>query len=92
MTQADVEGAGGRIAILVGDSLVFIAIHHPGSNGINVGALAERIVIADAHNIALQVNVSFGRDFAVSRLSIGVADTEHTLPPQRGASADNVTA
>lgn len=82
VTQADVEGVSGGIAVLNlrgFDSLVFVAIHHPGSNGVDVGALAERIVIADAHNIALQVNVSFGRDFAVSRLSIGVADTEHTL-------------
>ena len=51
MTQADVQGVCGRISI----NLVFIvfpAILHVGSNSVHVGALGERIVVADAHNVA----------------------------------------
>ena len=56
MTQADVQGVCGRISIhTVGSGLVFEAVLHVGSHCVHIGALAERIVVADAHNITREV-------------------------------------
>lgn len=86
MTQANVQGVGGRIAFLVSSSLaVFPVILHVGSHSVNVGTLAERVVVTNAHNITLEVNI-LSRFLAISSFSIGVADTKHKLAASQGAS------
>ena len=74
VTQADVQGVSGRISINLG-GIVFPAILHVGSNSVHVGALGERIVVADAHDITLEFDVS-NIVLAISRVSIRVADAE----------------
>lgn len=56
VTQADVEGVGGRIPIIRGSTKLCIhLILHVGGDRINVGTLAERVVVTDAHNITLEI-------------------------------------
>ena len=91
VTQADVEGVGGRIPIIRGSTKLCIhLILHVGGDRINVGTLAERVVVTDAHNITLEIKVGIGISIlksilnAVSSFGINIA---HTLPPATGASA-----
>ena len=93
MTQTDDHGVCRGICINSGGTASgrgFPLILHVGRNSINVRALAERIVIANAHNITLEVEAlvaSLGIFEAVGRFSVNIAETKERLaPPQRGAS------
>ena len=97
MTQTDDHGVCRGICINSGGTASgrgFPLILHVGRNSINVRALAERIVIANAHNITLEVEAlvaSLGIFEAVGRFSVNIAETKERLaPPQRGASPDKV--
>ena len=57
---------------------VFPGILHVGCNGVHVSTFVARIVVADTHNITLEVDVlSLIR--IVGSLRIGVVNTKHGL-------------
>ena len=84
VAQANVQGVSRRIPILRGPiKLCIHLILHVRGDRINVGTLAERIVVTDAHNITLEIKVGIGISIlksilnAVSSFGIDIAYTEH---------------
>ena len=90
VTQTDDNGVRRGICITSGGTLSgrgFPLILHIGSDSVDVRALAERVVVANAYNIALEVKGS-----AVVGIfeAVGGFSPKRALPPQRGASPEKV--
>ena len=72
-------GGGGGITPGRVATTDFNLILHIGSNGINVGTLAKRVVVADANDVTLEVKRFAAVEIfeTISLLSIKVTDTKH---------------
>lgn len=87
VAQANVQGVSRRIPILRGPCIHLIL--HVRGDRINVGTLAERIVVTDAHNITLEIKVDIGISIlksilnAVSSFGIDIAYTRTWLCRRR---------
>lgn len=81
MTQTDVQGIGLELVFVINcDTLKIQLILRIGSNGVNVGALAERIVVTNADDVALQVGIAKSHIHdRVSSFGIDIAHAEHSL-------------
>lgn len=66
MSQADVERVGRQIYMILPGN--FKLVLHVGSNGVDIRALAEQIVVADARGIAGEVEV---KAFSILLLAVG---------------------
>ena len=81
MTQADIQSVCGGVGINTGRVATtdFNLILHIGSDGINVGTLAKRVVVANANDVTLEVKSFAAMEIfeTISLFSIKVTDTKH---------------
>lgn len=92
MTQADVEGVGRDVKV-VGTGLGFFKLNlilRPACHSVNIRALTERVIVTNANNVTLQINlIHFGMiceaGHAIGSFCVNITETEHSLAASNGS-------